>query len=247
MSARHIYDSSEFQLDALESRSLLSGAPMPNPGDATLLNGQHPVADKTFLDPNEDWTVAQPGYGSGVPFVMPGQPGGSADTDTEDYSWADRWDMPTQEELDQIDDLTGADFSGITGLPAGATQHLYPDDEPAPWMNAPMLPALEPAEPVAPVVPQVVTPAPAALIPLDFAQPPKATFIDQNNVFASEQDASGSPLFVFGASRPSLFAAKAGKFTFINDSDKPDVIASFVGTDGFGTPTSADLTLPSLQ
>jgi hypothetical protein len=147
--------------------------------------------------------------------------------------------MPTDEELNQIDDLTGLDFSEITGLPAGATQHLYPTDQPAPLMNAPMLPAPKPVEQAPSVVPHVTTPAPVALIPFNIGDMPKATFINQENVFASSEfNAPATPLFVFGASRPSLFSAKAGK---------SGVIASFVGTDNAETPISADLTLPSLQ
>lgn len=131
MSARRISDSFDFRLESLEGRALLSGAPIPDPSEATILTGQHPIATEAFLNGDDDWTVAQPGHGDGLEptydwsdyqdeldYAGDVYTGPEFDFDNEDLSWADNWNgVDWGAELDAAAEGQDFDLSGASGLP----------------------------------------------------------------------------------------------------------------------------------
>lgn len=225
MSARRTHISSSFGVEALESRSLLSGIPAPDPADVTLLNGQHPVANETFLDPDEDWTVAQGGHGSMPPPTFLNDDDMYAFED-EGLASADQWDdQDLNDQYAQYDDVDPSDYSGVTGLPSAATQHGGPAHQ------APQGPinfeipvggfdATSVTTPDAATVGDTedVVPEVAVLRPLDgsVAAP---SFLDFT---AAPGEFEGSAaLFTFGAPAKTSFTAVEAR--------KPGVVGTFVG------------------
>lgn len=228
MSARRTHSSSSFGLEALEGRSLLSGIPTPDPADVTLLNGQHPVANETFLEPEEDWTVAQGGHGSMPPPSMP--PFLNDDDmyafDDEDLAWADQWDnQDLNDEYAQYDDVDPADYEGVTGLPSVATQHGGPAHvAPQGPMNFEIPvggfdattdePAIDAgADDINDGSPEV-----AVLRPLD-ASAAAPSFLDFTAAPGEFEDSAS--LFTFGAPAKTSFMAVEAR--------KPGVLGTFVG------------------
>lgn len=204
MSARRTHSSLDFRLEALEGRTLLCGIPAPDASDVTLLNGQHPVANEEFLNPDEDWSIAQPGHGSDMPSFL--NDDDMYDFEDEDLGWTDPW-AGLNDEYAMYDDVDDLDFSGVTGLPAAATQHGRPLTIPeiSFGLETPYrFDTTEAGEDVF-LVPDAEGPEVTLLIPLS-DEVSKASFIAFGGD-ASGADAHAS-LFVFGtAPTASLFSS----------------------------------------
>lgn len=224
MSARRTHDSSEFRLEALEGRSLLSGIPAPDAASVTLLNGQHPVANETFLNPEDDWTVAQGGHDSGLPPLL--NDDDMYAFEDEDLAWADQWDnQSVNDEYDQYDDFDPNDYAGVTGLPAAATQHGGPAHvPPAQLIDVDGLDAdgivdhfdATPAPDAIPSDFEEGAPEVTLLRPLEAASGP--SFLD----FSADPGAldSDAALFTFGTSAKSAFLSI--------ETRKPGLVTSFL-------------------
>jgi hypothetical protein len=226
MSAHRTHESFEFRLEVLEGRSLLSGIPCPDAADVTLLNGQHPVATETFLDPDEDWTVAQGGHD-----MMPPPPSTFLNDDDmhgfvdDDLAWADQWDSADiNNEYAQYDDFDPADYAGITGLPGAATQHGGPKH-------------VAPQGPVNFEIPVGGFDA-AADEPAIDAQDDDTTDGEPEVAVLRPLDAQDAPSFLDFTGDPGVADSSAALFTFgapakssfmFVESRKPGVVGTFVG------------------